>query len=310
MCRAVAYLGSPISLGTLLYESDSSLVRQAYDPEMLHIMNLAGFGFAAWDPASPNPGEAFLYKDTDLPMYDRNLARLGRKVQADCVIAHLRGENYFGTSIPRVARENLHPFLYDDVGVALAHNGGLARFAEYKFDLVPHIDRGVLTQIEGTTDSEWIYAVFASRLRRRDPGPRHWTATELGEALVETLTILRDVREERGVRDVSGANIFVGDGDSIVATRFSFDFGCGRGPLSPAQLSFHTLWYTIGREYGIHDGQWAMAGEPEQGDSVLLASEPLTKDTNAWFEVPEYTIVTAQRVGPDQLRVAAEDLDL
>ena len=51
MCRVLAYLGEPISLGHVLFETDSSLVRQSYSPRMMEtFLNLAGFGMAAWDP--------------------------------------------------------------------------------------------------------------------------------------------------------------------------------------------------------------------------------------------------------------------
>ena len=33
MCRVLAYLGRPLSLADVLYETDNSLVRQAHDPE-------------------------------------------------------------------------------------------------------------------------------------------------------------------------------------------------------------------------------------------------------------------------------------
>ena len=57
MCRVLAYLGRPLPLADVLYETDNSLVRQAHDPKMTAVMNLAGFGFAAWDEIVP-PGRA------------------------------------------------------------------------------------------------------------------------------------------------------------------------------------------------------------------------------------------------------------
>jgi glutamine amidotransferase len=82
MCRVVAYLGRPLSLDTLLYETDSSLVRQAYSPRMTAArLNLAGFGVAAWDPGSARPDDPFLYRTTTLPIYDRNLRSLARKLE-------------------------------------------------------------------------------------------------------------------------------------------------------------------------------------------------------------------------------------
>jgi predicted glutamine amidotransferase len=36
-----------------------------------------------------------------------------------------------------------------------------------------------------------------------------------------------------------------------------------------------------------------MTGGSEAADSILVASEPLTKDTSAWVEVPEYSMLYA-----------------
>ena len=60
MCRVLAYLGEPISLGHVLFETDSSLVRQSYSPRMMEtFLNLAGFGMAAWDPRSAHAADPF-----------------------------------------------------------------------------------------------------------------------------------------------------------------------------------------------------------------------------------------------------------
>ena len=61
MCRVLAYLGSQIPLENLLYKPDSSLLKQAYRPQMLQMLNLAGFGMMAWDPASYLPDIPFRY---------------------------------------------------------------------------------------------------------------------------------------------------------------------------------------------------------------------------------------------------------
>lgn len=311
MCRVVAYLGAPLLLDVLLYRSESALVRQAYDPSMLTFMNLAGFGFAAWDSTSHDPEVPFLYKDTMLPMYDRNLMQVSRKLKSECLVAHVRGENYFGGTTPRIGRANLHPFQYEGSSVVLAHNGGLDRFAEMRYDLLPHLAPGVAERIEGTTDSEWVYALLLSRLAERDGGERPWDAPgpdALAEALEETLRIIRGVREEKGISVASGANLFVSDGRSLVVTRFTFDFGRYEGRISDRQLDYHSLWLTAGRSYGLHDGEWRMKGRTEDADSVLVASEPLTRDVSTWLEIPEYTMLVAHRENGD-LTLDARDLD-
>ncbi|MGD2070856.1 MAG: class II glutamine amidotransferase [Gemmatimonadota bacterium] len=323
MCRVVAYLGTPLLLDVLLYRSESALVRQAYDPSMLTFMNLAGFGFAAWDSGSHDPEVPFLYKDTMLPMYDRNLMQMSRKLRSECLIAHVRGENYFGGATPRVGRANLHPFQHHGSRVVMAHNGGLNRFAEMRYDLLPYLSADAAERIEGTTDSEWIYALLLSRLaaRRKGDGAGAATGAEpgaqgdatgpdaLADAVEDTLRIIRDVREERGIHFASGVNLFVSDGRSLVATRFSFDFGCFEGPVRARHLAYHSLWLTAGRSYGLHEGEWRMQGKMEEADSVLVASEPLTRDVSTWIEIPEYTLLVAHRVGR-QLELDARDLDV
>ena len=64
--------------------------------------------------------------------------------------------------------------------------------------------------------------------------------------------------------------------------------------LHEANLSYLSLWYTAGRDYALHGGEWKMTGGIEQADSILVASEPLTRDTNAWVEVPEYSMMHAE----------------
>ena len=73
--------------------------------------------------------------------------------------------------------------------------------------------------------------------------------------------------------------------------------GCYRtddpAQLHEANITFLSLWYTSGREYGWHDGEWKMTGGSDNATSILVASEPLTRDTAAWVEVPEYALFQA-----------------
>lgn len=306
MCRVVAYLGEPVLLDVLLYQSDSSLVKQAYAPSMMSFMNLAGCGIACWNDDAPSRELPLTYKSTTLPMYDRNLAALSRKVECHCALAHIRGAEYDGAEEPLVSESNLHPFRYEDCRVTLAHNGGLSRFSEMKYDLLEHIDPEVAREIEGNTDSEWIYAVLLSQLE--DPRGAT-TATELTEAVARTLAILKEVRNARGIDTDSHTNLFVSDGASLVATRFTFDFGCYADEPTPSSLSYPSLWYTAGHDYGLHEGDWKMLGGANGASSALIASEPLTRDISTWIEVPEYTLLTLQRLG-GRLQITTRELDL
>jgi glutamine amidotransferase len=293
MCRALLYLGEPVLLDNLLFQPDSALVRQSYMPKMLNLLNLAGFGLRAWDPGSHQPEKPFFYGSPSLPVFDRNLKNLAEKVRAACVLAHVRGVAY--SAAVEISLQNVHPFQFEGTPWALAHNGDLAGMEALKAGLAAHIRPQFLAAIRGTTDSEWIYALFLSQLSDpRAPAPEE----EVFAAIEATLSILREVRAEAGVGVSSSVNLFIANGRQLAALRYCFDFGRYRTDsverVHEANLSFLSLWYTLGRDYALHGNEWKMTGGAEHADSILVASEPLTRDTSSWVELPEYGALFAE----------------
>ena len=307
MCRALLYLGQPVLLDNLLYQPDSALIRQSYMPKMLHMLNLAGFGLRAWDPASANPEQAYSYYSQSLPVFDRNLQNLAHKIRPSCVLAHVRGVAY--STRVEISLQNVHPFHFANVPLVLAHNGDLADFARMKPLLLEHIKPEFLAQIHGTTDSEWIYALLVSQLA----DPRNTLEENAVFAAIEnTLQIIREVRARLGIALSSSVNLFIANGAQLAAVRYCFDFGCYRtedpARVHEANLSFLSLWYTLGRDYALHDGEWKMTGGAENADSIIVASEPLTRDTSAWVELPEYGALFAE-IRQGRPRVSVRLLD-
>jgi len=307
MCRALLYLGQPVLLDNLLFQPDSALVRQSFMPKMLHMLNLAGFGMRAWDPQSANPDQAYSYYSQSLPVFDRNLQNLAQKIRPSCLLAHVRGVAY--STRVEISLQNVHPFHFPRVPLVLAHNGDLARMAEMKPLLAPHIRPEHLAQIHGTTDSEWIYALVLSQLT----GPLDNLDEErVFSGLERAFGLIRDARAKLGIDISSSVNLFVANGRQLVAVRYCFDFGRYRteGPekVHEANLTFLSLWYTLGRDYNLHEGEWKMTGGAENADSIIVASEPLTRDTSAWVELPEYGALFAE-IRHGRPRVAVRLLD-
>ena len=296
MCRALAYLGQPVPLDTLLFQPDSALIRQSYMPKMLHMLNLAGFGMRAWDRHSYDTEKPFSYASTSLPVFDRNLKALAEKIRPTCLLAHVRGVAY--STEADISLQNVHPFQYPGFKLALAHNGDLAHMREMKPLLLQYIRPGIAMLISGTTDSEWIYALLASQL---DDPAQPCSAEELVHAVDRTLAIIREVRAQLNIATSSSVNLFITTGEQLAAVRYCFDFGCYRtedpAKVHEANMNFLSLWYTSGREYGFHDGEWKMTGGADTADSIMIASEPLTKDTSTWLEVPEYSMIYADTRG-------------
>jgi len=303
----MGYLGEPISLSHVLFETDSSLVRQSYSPRMMAtFLNLAGFGMAAWDPSSVRAEDPLVYRVTTLPAFDRNLRSLSSKIAPTCLVAHVRGVTH--SDQETIATTNLHPFRFRDAGVVLAHNGHLREFVRMRYDLVAYIRPDLAERIQGTTDSEWIYALVLSQLD--DPYGRP-EARELADAAVSALRLLRELRAKHGIDTSSPVNLCLTTGQALVATRFSFDYGWypDNDGLLETDLPYVSLWYTIGGQYLAGDGGSAMTAA-ETSRSVLIASEPLTVDTSRWLEIPEYSVITASRTPGGELDFQTLDLDV
>ena len=296
MCRALLYLGQPVLLDNLLYQPDSALIRQSTMPRMLNMLNLAGFGLRAWDPASADPERAFSYYSQSLPVFDRNLQNLAQKIRPCCVLAHVRGVAY--STRVEISLQNVHPFHFAGVPLVLAHNGDLADMARMKPLLAHHVKPEFLAQIHGTTDSEWIYALLLSQLKKING---ELTQDDIFSAIAATLGIIRDTRARLGIALSSSVNLFIANGTQLAAVRYCFDFGCYRtedpAKVHEANLSFLSLWYTLGRDYALHDEEWKMTGGAERADSIIVASEPLTRDTSSWVELPEYGALFAELRG-------------
>jgi glutamine amidotransferase len=294
-----------MSVDHVLYETDNSLIAQVHSPQMTPMLNLAGFGMAAWDKTSPRPDEPFVYRSTTLPSFDRNLRSLSRKIDATCLLAHVRGVMDVEEGI--VSDQNLHPFRFPGVAVTLAHNGHLRDFSQMRVDLAKHVRPEFAESIVGTTDSEWLYALILSQLEEPRGMPE---ADEIVDAIAKTLAIVRQVRARRGTSTSSPANLFVTTGRCLVTTRFSFDYGWypDDDPLLEVDLPYVSLWYTLGGRYVEHDAGWEMVGDGP-AESFLIGSEPLTKDVSTWLEVPEYSALTAS-VEDGVIAVECRDLDV
>lgn len=307
MCRALLYLGPPVLLDHLLFQPDSALVRQSFNPRMLHLLNLAGFGMLAWDRDSHEPARPFEYRSTSLPVFDRNLKALAQKVRASALLAHVRGVPY--STEATISLQNTHPFTFTGCPLALAHNGDLYAIADYRDALAHEIAPAIRARIAGTTDSEWIAALVVSRL----PDPDGYSMHDLSQAVLDALAIIARARRAAGISISSATNLFVADGERAIGVRHCFDYGRYRtddpARVNEANLRYLSLWYTLGRDFGLHDDEWQMVGAEAAADAVLIASEPLTSDHGSWIEVPEYGFLGVER-GAQGLRIAAHDIRL
>jgi ergothioneine biosynthesis protein EgtC len=245
MCRLVAYVGSSVSLETLLYKPEHSLIVQSYQPrEMLSgVVNADGFGVSWYDLQKDN--EPFVYKNT-LPIWnDANLPSLSRYIESSNVLAYIRS----ATAGQALDFSNAQPFQYKNL--SFIHNGRIDKFKQTLYRPIRKpLNDEIYNWIGGSTDSEHIFAMILNKLQA-SPGKT------LEQVVHASLIELKGLA--RSFETYALANLVISDGKRLIASRYATN--------SPAP----TL-------YWVKD-------DPNFPKSVIIASEPIfTGDWNAFPE--------------------------
>lgn len=284
MCRVFMYIGEPEYIDKFLFSPDSSLVKQAYSPQYMQMINLAGFGMVAWHYNGLVP---LIYKSLDMPFFDNNLKSISTTTKTHCMIAHIRGVTLDSTSI--VSKTNIHPFIDDDNSLAFAHNGALYGLEQMIPDLVKIIPYELVANIRGTTDTEWMHALFLAQLESPDDQN---DLNKVKNAVYKMLEIIKRLRSKHKITLPSAINLFLTNGSFLVALRYYYDFGIYSDLVDSAHLVYHSMWFTFGHRYKMVGGEFQMTKGGR--NSLILASEPLTKDTTSWLQVPQYSLMSVQ----------------
>jgi glutamine amidotransferase len=194
MCRHLAYLGPPVALGALLVKPEHSLLTQTTAPrhQAPGITNVHGFGVAWYLDGHREPRR---YRTT-APMADDATIGGHDGIESGAVLAAARNAS---PGLPLIEQNNA-PYLAKRW--AFSHNGYIARYLS-RPDLRAQASAERAARIEGTTDSELLFAFVLSALDARS-GPA--TALALAIALVGD--------------DDSKLNLLLTDGSTIWATRW------------------------------------------------------------------------------------------
>jgi ergothioneine biosynthesis protein EgtC len=255
MCRLLAYQGIPQSLDRLIAQPEHSLIVQSYQPREMTagVINADGFGIGWYDHDWARHNEPFIYKHTQPIWTDTNLPDLSRYVETGCMLSYVRS----ATPGQGVSLNNCQPFR--DGKLLFIHNGFIDNFRTGLYKQIrDKLHQHIYQAIDGTTDSEHIFALFSNLLHTHPELP-------LEIALQQTLHLLRDLVETD--RTTISANIVISDGDCLIASRFA-----------------HRA--TVPSLYWIKDSL-------DYPDSVILASEPIF--AGDWQICPMQSIITVNK---------------
>ncbi|MCC6677272.1 MAG: class II glutamine amidotransferase [Phycisphaerales bacterium] len=271
MCRFILYKGPPLRLSSLITEPDHSLIHQSTrSRESEEPLNGDGFGVAWYNPdLSPEPAT---FRSVTPAWNNRNLLDLARVTQSSCVLAHVRA----ATSGQPVTELNCHPFTSGRY--AFMHNGDIGGFSALRRRLLAGLSDSAFNAIQGSTDSEHLFALLLDRLARAGrlaPDAPPASGDDLAAALEGTIQDVLALARQAGAQEPSYLNIAVSDGRSAVACRFTSD-----AAEHASSLHLHT-----GRRYTCEDGVCRMIDPIGSTRAVLISSEPLSSDPG-WTSIP------------------------
>jgi glutamine amidotransferase len=195
------------------------------------------------------------------------------------------------------------------------HNGGIGCWKMVKRRLAAGLKDEWFNFVQGSTDSEWAFALFLDSMDKiggnpsSDPGPNGFGHGVLRKALLETIKrinqLIADIPKDQKTEDArSLLNFAVTDGHSVVCTRY----------VSSRTDEAASLFFSSGtnwKSYGVIDSDgkedYKMERRDKGAEIVLIASEPLTFE-RGMFE-HQHSATRHTNNSPRQLGNGTDQLD-
>jgi len=289
MCRFLIYKGrQEILLAHLILNPTHSILTQSYDCrlrlDMRRPHNGDGFGIGYY--TSKELGcEPCIFTSTTPAWNCTNLNRLAEKTTSSLVFAHVRA-----TTTGQLSELNCHPFHYNSI--MFMHNGNIGEFQKIKKKIVLDIKEEYFLVIQGSTDSEYVFALFLDSLDRVGVDTSSAPANGFGhqvlrKAMVETIARLNTLATDAGITEPSLLNLAATDGHSVVCTRY----------ISSKTDEAASLYFSSGTRFHEYKsgGFYRMERHDRGQDLVMVASEPLTFERGDWVTVPTNSILSINK---------------
>tara|TARA_B100000809_G_scaffold259642_1_gene305028 strand:- start:618 stop:1139 length:522 start_codon:yes stop_codon:yes gene_type:complete len=170
------------------------------------------------------------------------------------------------------------------------HNGSVGGFREMVRELRSGLSDVAYDQIQGSTDSEHVFALFSDYFESaeaKDP------LQKMVAALTSAIRYLQRTKKELGIREPCWLNLAVTDGRRAVVSRF-----CSRDPEKA-----HSLYVHAGDSFLCEEGVCRMLSSDGESKAVIVASEPLTKDPGWQPVAPNHFVVVDDRLRVEQIPV-------
>ncbi|ODV88408.1 hypothetical protein CANCADRAFT_4545 [Tortispora caseinolytica NRRL Y-17796] len=281
MCRFLIFKGTEdILLADLLTRPAHSIINQSYDSrlriDMRRPINGDGFGVGYYTPTID--AEPCIYTSITPAWNNINLSRLASKTMTKLAFAHIRA-----STSGALAETNCHPFSFHTL--MFMHNGAIANFHKIQKRLAMYISDPYFTHIQGSTDSEWAFALVLECLHRLGVDPAdpqgNFPPKILKAALLDCIALISQWTTEVS-EEPSLLNFALTDGSSIVASRY----------ISSKTDEAASLHFSSGSKFLEYEpGKYRMERHDRRQDVILISSEPLTFERNDWVTIPTNTLL-------------------
>src|SRR5687768_8079034 len=201
MCRWMAWIGQPVLVEELLFNTQHGIVDQSLHARMgAEPTNGDGFGLG-WYGSGEGPA---VYRSISPAWSDANLRELAAHTESPLFLAHVRAA--IGSPVQET---NCHPFRRGNW--LFVHNGYIADFQLLRRDLMLAIDPDLFDDVLGSTDTEVVFHLALTFGLEDDPIL----------ALERTTGLIEEVARGRGVEGAVQASFGVSDGTSLWAVRYA-----------------------------------------------------------------------------------------
>jgi predicted glutamine amidotransferase len=256
MCRWMAWHGQPVLIDELLFRSPHGIVDQSLHARMgAEPTNGDGFGLG-WYGMGNGPA---VYRSVAPAWGDANLRELAAHIESPLFLAHIRAA--IGSPVQET---NCHPFRRGRW--LFVHNGFLSDFHALRRDLMLAIDPGLFADVQGSTDTEVVFALALTFGLEEDP----IQALEAAVGLIEATGCAVQ------------ATFGVSDGESLWAVRYATE--------DRARSLFASADPDAVRRLYPDDARLQRLS----ADDRLIVSEPFSDLPGVWKEIPEGTAVTVR----------------
>ena len=224
-----------------------------------------------------------VYKTIQPPRGDMNYRSICSNTETRCLFAHIRA-----TSSAAVTQVNNHPFVFGRI--SFMHNGSVSDFVEIRRALCNLLDHDTFANIQGSTDSEHVAALYVHYLtggRTKDSWDEDYDVQQMADAMHSAVKTVIELQAKILGKKAhpNSLNLAATDGTRLVAYRFR-----NHVEEQPPSLYYSTkAGVTLNRKYPDHPDGLEVSKDRVQakdaedhGQHVIVASEPSTYKESDW----------------------------